>query len=1033
MKIYYPSIPNNWLAYILSLFLTLACLTSANAQWTNVGNAGFSGNASYQSMKFHPITGEPYVAYTDNDNSGKTTVMRYTAGAWVVVGIAGFSPGFDGYQSLAFHPTTGEPYVAYAGFFNAYKTSVMRFTSGVWQNVGTAGFSAGTATYQSLAFHPTTGEPYVAYRDEANANNTTVMRYTAGAWAVVGIEGFSAGGNATYQSLAFHPTTGEPHVAYRDGGNGNKTSVMSYRVGAWALVGIDGFSVGNSQYQSLAFHPITGEPYVAYRDVTTASGFKTTVMRYTAGAWAVVGIAGFSTAFADFQNLAFHPTTGEPYVAYRDDANGGKTTVMRYTAGAWAVVGMIGFSAGNALSQSLAFHPTTGEPYVAYKDNMNGNKTTVMRFPLPNINLMGNGISIPKGDITPSGIDHTDFGLIGLNTSFVRTFAIRNTGNATLNISSISNTNTTDYTVSNAPTSIVAGGSATFMVTLNLVTLGTKTATITINSDDIDDASYTFAITGKAIFASPATTHGNMLNFDGIDGHINVPANAVFDFTDNFSVEAWVKISNTTGKKRIIHKNGWAFGINGDRLDGVIFGVVDFTVSIGNPIAVNTWTHIAFVVQNNNLTYYINGIASGGYNTLNLPATAGIGIDIGFNGLTNDEYFKGNMDEVRIWNVARTQAQIRESMHLTLSGGESGLVAYYQFNESTGNAIEAIRGNNGTLIGGATRTISEVAVATGTSQRTNITTGLNTFASTSVAINFTTACADEFVVYQLKGNAYNGISTLNTNTVSYYWIVRQFGSGNIVYDGMNFTIPNNNIISTADQATPSNLKLYKRPDNATSAFPASFASATSANNNTKIIQFTSFTAQTSFSQFEIGSSSSPLPITLLSFEGKRTSENDVLLDWKTATEINNKGFDIEISKNAVDFTKIAFVDGKGNSNVITNYELEIGNGENAYYRLKQIDFNGAFSYSNIIFVKGNENTIKIYPNPTTEKVTIGISDWKINDKISFELFDLQGKPIAKENINTNKTVLNIENLQKGIYILQIIQNVKRTTHKIVVY
>ncbi|TAE44537.1 MAG: BspA family leucine-rich repeat surface protein, partial [Cytophagales bacterium] len=111
--------------------------------------------------------------------------------------------------------------------------------------------------------------------------------------------------------------------------------------------------------------------------------------------------------------------------------------------------------------------------------------------------------------------------------------------------------------------------------------------------------------------------------------------------------------------------------------------------------------------------------------------------------------------------------------------------------------------------------------------------------------------------------------------------------------------------------------------------------------------------------------SCPLPITLLSFEGKRTNENNVLLQWKTATELNNKGFEVQKSNNVIDFKKITFVDGAGNSSVIKNYSLNIQNSDDMYYRLKQIDFDGSFSYSNIIFVKGIENIVNVYPNPTT--------------------------------------------------------------------
>jgi hypothetical protein len=467
--------------------------------WSNVGNAGFSaGYSNFQSLAFHPTTGEPYIAYTDWSVSQKITVMRYTAGAWTVVGTTGFSAGGGFNLSLVFHPTTFEPYIAFSDGSNSFETTVMRFTAGAWALVGTAGFSTGTAYEQSLAFHPTTFEPYVAYRDIANSNKTTVMRFTTGAWALVGTAGFSAGGG-TSQSLAMHPTTGEPYVAYRDEANSNKTTVMRFTAGAWANVGTAGFSAGTSLWQSLAIHPITGEPYVAYLDGANAN--RNTVMRFNGTTWVNVGTAGFLTQDGSEQSLVFHPITNEPYVAYR--GLGGKTTVARYNGTAWVNVGTISFSAGEAVSQSLAFHPTTGEPYVAHQELENGSKTTVMRFTLsfPEINLTGNATTIADGSASPTTTDHTLFQNTAVGGSNTRTYTIQNTNAGTLSVTNvaISGTDASLFTVSGLPAfpfDINGNSSQTFTVTFAPTSTGTKDATITITNSDADESSYDFAIRG---------------------------------------------------------------------------------------------------------------------------------------------------------------------------------------------------------------------------------------------------------------------------------------------------------------------------------------------------------------------------------------------------------------------------------------------------------------------------------------------------------------------------------------------------------
>ncbi len=675
----------------------------------------------------------------------------------------------------------------------------------------------------------------------------------------------------------------------------------------------------------------------------------------------------------------------------------------------------------------------------------------------PEINLQGNGTTIADGDVTPSSADHTDFVATGISTPLVRTFTIQNTGTGTLNIASISNTNPTDFTVGGLtlPTTVTAGSSKTFTVTLNSATMGTKNATITINSNDADEASYDFAITGRIINATPSAVRGNMMNFDGINDLINAGDINALDGVSRFTYETWLYIPSgtwsnfgmimskqeqpATGFRRIeLALSGGSQGGDNDLL--VIVADASSNANYNtttNVIQYNTWYHVAMVfdgtlsLDTDKLKLYVNGIQQTmtPFDATPVPAlTDNNAGSLCIGARQNASIpFRGSLDEARIWNTARTQDQIRENMHLTLLGAETGLVAYYQFNETSGNAIDAVSGNNGTLQGGAVRATSDVAVARGASSRQTInSTGLKTFTATNLAINFTTVSgSDEFVAYQLRGTPHNGL--LTGSSTSCYWLVRQFGSSGIAYNGMNFTIPATNIISSTDETTPSNLKLYKRGDVQTTTFGTSIASGTSASNATKIIQFTGFASQTSFSQFIIGSSTSPLPITLLSFEGKRQDENNVLLNWKTATETNNKGFEVETSANGIDFDKIAFVDGAGNNSGIKNYELGIRNEKDAYFRLKQVDFNGEFAYSNVVFLPAFGNEISIFPNPAQDFIIISSN----KENSIFEITDLKGISLQKGTLKETKTTISTKNFNKGVYLVSVLENGKRTVKKIV--
>src|SRR5439155_4138734 len=93
----------------------------------------------------------------------------------------------------------------------------------------------------------------------------------------------------------------------------------------------------------------------------------------------------------------------------------------------------------------------------------------------------------------------------------------------------------------------------------------------------------------------------------------------------------------------------------------------------------------------------------------------------------------------------------------------------------------------------------------------------------------------------------------------------------------------------------------------------------------------------------------PLPVELVSFTGE-AHEDFNLLSWITASEINNMGFEIQRSEDAVTFMKCGFVGGKGNSTSTVDYTFRDNNVDEGvtYYRLKQVDFDGKENYSGVI-------------------------------------------------------------------------------------
>jgi hypothetical protein len=190
---------------------------------------------------------------------------------------------------------------------------------------------------------------------------------------------------------------------------------------------------------------------------------------------------------------------------------------------------------------------------------------------------------------------------------------------------------------------------------------------------------------------------------------------------------------------------------------------------------------------------------------------------------------------------------------------------------------------------------------------------------------------------------------------------------------------------------------------------------------------------TNFSPFTLASTSpiNPLPIELtkydLSCENKK-----VVINWSTASELNNNFYTIERSADGLTFESIAFVNGNGTTVTKNNYSYTDTNPIDglSYYQLKQTDYNGqSKTYSlRAINCENKNSDVIIYPNPNKGMFTI--QGTEIGCEVT--ITDVFGKVIYSIKGNEQKTQVNLQNLSSGIYYININKNDTSVTKKIAI-
>jgi Concanavalin A-like lectin/glucanases superfamily/Secretion system C-terminal sorting domain len=557
----------------------------------------------------------------------------------------------------------------------------------------------------------------------------------------------------------------------------------------------------------------------------------------------------------------------------------------------------------------------------------------------------------------------------------------------------------------------------------------------------IDDISiYSGALSDSTIFNTyiqdiKRPGSGNALLFDNSKSqYIDVGSGWVPE--SSFTFETWVKRTSTAVTDAQVqlfigsfNDNGWGVGIQQaggtNRINLTQIGTSN--VLSASAITDTFWHHVAVTFDANasQAVFYIDGIAdppvgyspnfNSGHSDYRLGGRnpAGNGNQLNF--------LNGKMDETRIWDTVLTQTEIRDWMCKKVTASHpafKNLVGYYKLDEGTDTIAYSTGGHPGILNNSPTWITSGASLGDASIYNYSATPSatLTHPDGESLSATATAGLPTGIQVYRVDSAPNDTIGATGIGANDRYFGVFVVGGTLPQYTAVyNY---NGNPYVT-DKAT---LHLLERANNA--AIPWADAGAT---NNTTAGTLT-VTGQ--HTEYILSSAPFALPVTLLNLNAKYISANDNLISWQTASEQNNKGFQVQRSSDGRNFVTIGFVPGAINSSKLLDYSFNDNDGliGTTFYRLEQIDEDGLGTFSAIVYLDiTHQSKISFVPNPVLNNITIVSS---VNLK-EVDLVGLTGQVIKRwSNVMQNEK-LDVSNVLKGTYLIKFINDNLIQTQKLI--
>ncbi len=614
--------------------------------------------------------------------------------------------------------------------------------------------------------------------------------------------------------------------------------------------------------------------------------------------------------------------------------------------------------------------------------------------------------------------------------------------------------NTQVYSSTTTISSLATGASTdvTFPSTFSTTTPGNYTIKVWSSLAGDGSTANDTAVSSLTIFNSNNTTSGGTrLQFDGVDDYVAITSNPSIQPSNQLTLSGWINVTSLTSNRPVISKDSAnfnsSFSLTVNTVGQLIFSVNTTTgfqsLNSSTSITTGTWNHIAATYDNGLMTIFINGdtagtfLHSGSIINNNGDLFLGRNINLGL-------FYNGGIDEFKLWTTALTSNQIRRAMHIRDTNFSSpNLKVYLRFDEGVNSLLLSDASgncNNGTLINMDAQNstavpawfISNIPIGSPVVDSILITSS-GAYNRANLKLNLTSynySGSEIYYIHMFDTVPYGTPPTTNPGGIAAAfprnWIIYRYGGAS--YDSIyaNFILRNGALSIGAQTA---DISLFRRSNGEAGAWTSFQNPASALNVSTGTVTF-KYTNPSQFrAQFSIGGNNNPLPVTLLQFNAKLQNK-DVLLNWATAAELNNRGFEVERSVDGKEFQNIGFVEGKNNSNSRADYQFNdasaLAHSQVLYYRLKQLDFDGKYTYSDMVRVQsGNAvlNGVSVSPNPFSVNAQVQLSTL-FNGAAHITISDVQGRVVLNEvhEVVAGNNAINLQNmesLKQGVYFMRV--------------